>query len=1437
MHSDGELTQEPEGPTRDGPRPIGNGDRAELCLPTILRAVQQATGQDFGPYRSSTLLRRIDRRMGLLGLSDPADYARLVETDVQEAARLRQDMLINVTEFFRQAEAWDALAEQVVPELIARTEPGGALRAWVPACATGQEAYSLAMLLVEQVQASGRRIEVQLFATDTDEQALRVARSGHYPASIAAEVSPERLERFFVATGSGYEVVKSLREQVVFAQQDLLCDPPFARLDLVSCRNLLIYLEPAIQRKTLGLFHFALNDGGYLLLGSAESISGAEPLFVPVVPKWRIYRRTGTGRQPDLQIPLRQAPRAPLPPPVGAVPCTPVTLAAQRAMLDAYAPPSAVVDRSGRLLYCHGPIGEFLEVLPGEQTGQIVDMAREALRPGLRAALARAVQEGRPLSIRAAGRPGRRARTVRVTVQPVDADRQASGLLLVSFETIKPPRRKAGQAPHALPPEIEDELRLTREELQATVHQLSLSNEQLKASDEESMAVNEELQAANEELESGKEELQSLNEELNAVNLQLQQKVEELEAVNNDVLNLLSSSSVATIFLDRELRICRFTPQATDLLSLIEADLGRPFADIRRHFVDETLLDDARRVLAELVSLHHEVQTADGRWYARRITPYRTQDGRIEGIVLTFSEVTLLKRNEHALRDSEQRYRLVADFTGDWEFWRAPDGRFRYVSPAVAQVTGYDAQQFLADPELAMRILHPDDREAYLTHLHEVDETGGTGHLDFRIITADGTTRWIGHKCQAVTDADGHYLGQRGSNRDITDRKLAEQALRESEQRYRTLFTNMDEGFALGEAIVDGQGRGVDFRFLEVNDAFHRQTGLGPDAIGRPITEALPQVEPYWIETYCRVALTGEPAEFTNYNRDTGRHYHVHCYRPAPERFAILFRDVTREHLDQEAIARQNALLQGVNEVLEQALHAESEQAFGQACLRVATAITGSEIGFIAETTDEGFMRDLAISDTGWAACGIKDPTGHCRLPGDFPIKGLHGAVLTEGRSHIINDPARHPAAGGLPPGHPTLECLLGVPLLQNGRAVGMIAVANRPGGYRGEDRQALEALAPSILQALHRRRAEATLRQREEFHRQALESIPGMVFTTRPDGYCDYQSQQWVEYTGVPMEQHMGNGWNDLLHPDDRPLAMEAWRQAVEGNSAYDLEYRVRRHDGHYEWFKVRGRPIRDAQGQIVRWFGVATNIDAMKRADDALRETADELARSNQDLEQFAYVASHDLQEPLRMVSGFLGLLSNRYAPQLDDQAREYIHYAVDGAQRMSRLIQDLLEFSRVGTHGREMDPVQTDQAVQSALANCRATVESSGGQVELGPLPRVLGDSAQMTQLFQNLIGNAVKFRRPDVPPRVRITAERQDGQWLFRVADNGIGIDPQQAERIFLIFQRLHTREQYEGTGIGLAICKKIVERHSGRIWVESAPGQGSTFCFTLPANET
>jgi two-component system, chemotaxis family, CheB/CheR fusion protein len=781
--------------------PYVSVDRLEPAVETsaddltrILALIRARLRFDFTVYKKGTLLRRVHRRMGLRHVEGMVEYLRLLRGDADELKSLFKDFLIGVTRFFRDPPAWQFLEERVLPALVRERDGSAPVRVWVAGCGTGEEAYGLGMALIEQSQAAPRGRPIQVFASDVDEEALDFARAGVYPESIAADVSAARLSRFFVRGENSYRVNKELREAVIFAKQNLIADAPFSRLDLISCRNLLIYLEPEVQKRIVSLFHFALVDGGHLFLGNAESIGSAEDLFDTVSKKWRVYRRIGPTRHDRLRMPVMAAQGEPAFPREAAPPL-PLTTShilgrLQRMLLDRYAPASVVINRRYEILFFSGPVDRYLTQPHGPPTHDLIARLREGLQSRLRSMVHKAVEEGRP-QIAPAARVRRDEgwHRVRVTVEPLKSFPETEGLLMVSFAEAEPARPSALDAPSATPTEaeesvvrqLEDELRTSREDLQSTIEELETANEELKAANEEVMSVNEELQSTNEELETSKEELQSLNEELNTVNAQLQTKVDELERVNNDLGNLLTSTNIATVFLDRQLRIRRFTPAATRLFTLLDADVGRPLADIAQRFTDPALLADAQAVLQQLTSRQAEIPAADGRRYFRQVLPYRTQDSRIDGVVLTFSDVAadalLAARTE--LEVALQRLQAIVDNAADAIITIDEAGTVLTVNRAAERMFGYTVAEVVGKN---VRMLMPRPyREEHDGYLRRYLETGvpriiGIGR-EVAGLRKDGTSFPID---LAVSEfADGAARKFTGVARDLTERKRAEERARE----------------------------------------------------------------------------------------------------------------------------------------------------------------------------------------------------------------------------------------------------------------------------------------------------------------------------------------------------------------------------------------------------------------------------------------------------------------------------------------------------------------------------------------------------------------------------------------------------------------------------------------------------------------------------------
>jgi len=619
----------------------------------IIDLLRKRTAHDFALYKEGTLRRRIERRMALNGVEDGARYLELLTRDSAELQRLGDDLLINVTRFFRDKKAFDLLEEKVVPELVRAHPPDQPIRVWAPGCSTGEEAYSIAMILLEQIAASRRNLKLQIFATDVDADAIAFAREGLYPTTIEADVSPERLARFFRKDDARYRASIELRAPIVFSVHDLVADAPFSRQDLIACRNLLIYLRPEVQQKVISLFHFALREGGVLFLGGSETVGAHGDRFEPISKTQRIFRHIGRSRPGDVELPLGRGEvarslwlrpsRAAVKPPVS------VGDLAQRLLLDSYAPASVLIGRRHQALYYYGPTDLYLKTPSGEASLDVLASAREGLRPAIRVAIEQAAQGQERRTV--AGRVKRNGESVAVSVSALPVTSVGEDLVLLSFvDTPKATRKtEADTAPPADAPRVahlEEELDATRKDLENAIRDREIAEEEIRAINEEAMSVNEEFQTTNEELETSQEELQSLNAELNALNNQLQETVEQHRATADDLQNILNSSDLATIFLDEKLNIRFYTPAAKALFSVIATDVGRPLADLARHFANPSLLSDARTVLANLVPVTREVEGENSAWYNCRTLPYRTKDNRIEGVVITFADITARKRTE-----------------------------------------------------------------------------------------------------------------------------------------------------------------------------------------------------------------------------------------------------------------------------------------------------------------------------------------------------------------------------------------------------------------------------------------------------------------------------------------------------------------------------------------------------------------------------------------------------------------------------------------------------------------------------------------------------------------------------------------------------------------------------------------------------------------------
>lgn len=628
-------------------------------LEKVLILLRDRTGQDFSLYKKNTVYRRIERRMSIHQIDTIATYVRFLQQNSQELELLFKELLIGVTNFFRDPAAWEQLRKEIIPELLAGRPGGGVLRAWSVGCSSGEEAYSLAMVfkeVLEEVQPAAP-CTLQIFATDLDADAIDKARQGFYPDNIAVDVSAARLRRFFVREETGYRVGKAIREMVTFASQNLIMDPPFTKLDLLICRNLMIYLTPELQKKILPLFHYSLNPGGVLFLGSAETANGFMDIFSSLHLKSRLYRRRESilGVEPPTlpcsYIPSRPGIAKEL---MMSKPAVNLQSLSDQVLLQHFSPPAVLVNDKGDILYISGRTGKYLEPAAGKANWNIFAMTREGLRFDLGSAFQKALRSKKPVIARGLRLvEGDVTQTVDLTVEVINEPEPLRGMVMIVFNDVAPhPARKASGRTKKSAAGQDGYLELEHEHKQV--------KEALRSTREEMQSSQEELKSTNEELQSINEELQSANEELQTLNAEQQSKMEELSRVNDDMRNLLNSTGVVTIFLDNQLHVLRFTSGANELFKLIQADVGRPLSDITSDLVYPGMAEEAREVLRTLVFSEKEITTIDGRWFSVRIMPYRTMNEVIAGVVITFSEITGTKKLEEKLlrENTELKSRL-----------------------------------------------------------------------------------------------------------------------------------------------------------------------------------------------------------------------------------------------------------------------------------------------------------------------------------------------------------------------------------------------------------------------------------------------------------------------------------------------------------------------------------------------------------------------------------------------------------------------------------------------------------------------------------------------------------------------------------------------------------------------------------------------------------
>ena len=761
----------------------------EDALKKIFVLLRIQTGHDFSQYKRNTIRRRLERRMAVQQIADLDSYVRFVQQTPVEVEALFRDLLIGVTNFFRDPDAFTMLETKVIPQLFTNKPDGATIRVWICGCSTGEEAYSIAILLLEEMERLKRNDKLLIFASDIDSRAIAQARTGLYPASIAADITPERISRFFTpeADGSAMRVNKRIRDLLVFSEHDLLKDPPFSKLDLISCRNLLIYLNGDLQKRLIPLFRYALNPDGKLFLGTSETVGDFVNLFSPLDRQAKLYQRKEDLSELQQPVVARFAPpltadlplqKQPVQPPAsGKRSLREIT---EQALLERYAPVSGLATERGEILYIHGSTGRYLEMAAGEPGLNILKMAREGLKRDLSTALHSAVKEQRPaerqaLQVKTNGgfssvnltilpvAPTADSMTTQtlylVVLQEISAATPVLSVLVHDASLVEQPDEQTLEAA-ALVTRLKQELKANEDYLQSANEELETSNEELKSSNEEMQSVNEELQSTNEELETSKEELQSVNEELATVNNELQTKVFDLSRANNDMINLMAGTGIGTVFVDFQQNILRFTPSITQAINLIQSDLGRPVGHIVTNLVGyDTLVEDIKAVLDTLMPRETEVQTKAGTWFLLRIRPYRTLENVIEGAVISFFDINEIRKMRDALEKANNQLRLavVLRDSHDAIMLKDLEGRILAWNPAAERLYGWSEAEAL---QMNICELIPEtERANYLLQVQQLSRKQQLQPYRTGRIAKDGSLKQVWLTATALLNEAGQVYG------------------------------------------------------------------------------------------------------------------------------------------------------------------------------------------------------------------------------------------------------------------------------------------------------------------------------------------------------------------------------------------------------------------------------------------------------------------------------------------------------------------------------------------------------------------------------------------------------------------------------------------------------------------------------------------------------
>ncbi len=1307
-------------------RPIRNaedGKPDETLLPEVLKLIDKHCHYDFYNYKTPTILRRIGRRMTQLGYKKFAEYIDFLRNSSDECRTLGKEFLIGVTKFFRDKVAFDIIRDAVLPEILRSKQGSDVLKVWVTACSTGEEAYSMAMLIDDYLQKSGKDIEVKIFATDIDIDSIEFASRGTYSFASIADIDETFAGKYFTRQGSNVVIVPRLRKQIVFARHNILKDPPFIKNDIVTCRNMLIYMNNILQRKVLSTLQFSLNTGGFLFLGPSEIPASVKDGFEEINSKWKIFRKISTENRYNPE-------RFPATTSVKGVKenkfysgvkdnniAKELSDDFKSILTDEYGFAGVYIDRSFEVKEAVGDFKKYLGLPDKIVNLNILKMVGSELSIALNAAIRKAMKENIKVTLNHVRiKNGDKERNINLFVRPSSRD----GHMLVVFgegsETLflrAGPEPSPTHNPESVSyiSELEDELKETRVNLQMAIESLETANEELQSS-------NEELLSANEELQSSNEELQSLNEELHTLNTEHQLRIKELIELNDDLNNYFRSTEIAQVFVDNELRIRKFNPVAVKMINLINSDIGRPIDHISTNIKNSNLVAEIENVLENENIIEKEVQLSSGAYSLMRILPYLRQDKKVDGAVITFIDITEIKQLDNIIKGvfNSSLSAIMAFKCVRNEKRQLID--FRWIA------ANYETDNLLNKPQ---------------------SEYMGKS---FKEVFPDALAKGIFQKCVTVVNS-GEPLNM----------------------EMQLTFNGKSEWY---EVVANQMMEGLMITLTNINEK--------------------KQAEDKFRDNYKELMKTKESYRNLNLELENKVKERTHELSLSEERFRLIANATSDAIWDWNIV---NNELWWSDSFFKIFGFERSKQ-------------TNSNSFWISHIHPED--RDRIVSEMHQAVNAGTDWSAKYRFQ---KADGSYAVILD--KSTVLKDN-------------------FGTPY----RMIGAMTDITK---------------AEITEQKISKKNSELqSLIQEFTF---VTDFMPQVVWSAKPNGAHDFFNKRWFDYTGLDFEQSKDRGWMHVLHPEDYEKAISYWEQSLKSGSSYEAEYRMRKFDGSYNWFLSRAIPLKDDKGKIVKWFGTCTDINDQKLASDILeqkvKERTEELQKMNLELEvsnnellQFASVASHDLKEPLRKIHMFSNMIKERYMEGLDG-AGDYMDRIINASARMTKLINDLLTFTRLSVSGT-FENIDLNTIVDEVLSDLELLISEKHAQIDVSELPEMEIITGQMRQVFQNIISNALKFSKKDENPQIRITAElvekcaidarkSADGEYCrITIKDNGIGFDNSYSEKIFTIFQRLHPREKYDGTGIGLAITRKIIEKHGGIIHATGKENEGAKFTMVIPLKQ-